>query len=279
MKKFLFVLYSTLCYLIFFATFLYLIGFVENVSRFEFAGNLSPLFSKTLDFGTPSLFTVPAILIDLLLITLFGLQHSVMAREGFKKQWTRIVPPAIERSTYVLFASILLIVLFVFWQPVTIVIWDLSGTTIGELFFALSLIGWILLLISTFLVNHFDLFGLRQSWLYVKGKEIGKLTFRTPFLYKIVRHPIYLSFLIAFWFAPLMTVGHMVFNMGMTAYIFIGILHEERDLVKSYGHQYEDYRLQVPKIIPFSKTRSNHKESHKIGTTDEESASVFKKSY
>lgn len=252
MKKLLFFFYAIICYLIFFATFLYLIGFMENVSQFSFAESIYPLFSKTVDIGEAALPVLPSILVNLLLIALFGIQHSVMARNGFKQKWAKAIPLAVERSTYVLFTSIVLIVLYYFWQPVTMPIWNLHDSVIGDVFFILSLAGWGMVLISTFLINHFDLFGLRQPYLYSKTNEVEKLTFRTPGFYKMVRHPIYLGFLIAFWFAPFMTVGHFVFSMGMTIYIFIGIYHEEKDLIKAFGEKYHNYRLAVPKILPFS---------------------------
>ena len=169
MKKTFYMLYAIVCYGIFFATFLYLIGFVENISRFSFADQLSPLFSKTLDTGEASLSVMPAILINLLLIALFGIQHSVMARAAFKQKWARFIPQPVERSTFVLLASIVLIVLYYFWQPVKINLWNLSGSSIENLFFIISLLGWVLLLISTFLINHFDLFGLRQPLHARKG--------------------------------------------------------------------------------------------------------------
>lgn len=256
MKKLFYYIYAFTCYAIFFATFLYLIGFVVNVTQYEFAAGLSAYFPKTVDFGQTSIATIPAILINLGLIALFGLQHSVMARPGFKKEWTKIVPKPIERSTYVLLASFMLIILFYFWQPVTFTIWDLSETATGTAFLALSLLGWGLVLISTFVINHFDLFGLRQVYLYAKNNTASeKIEFRTPSLYKMVRHPLYLGFLLAFWFAPAMTVGHLVFTLGMTAYILIGIYHEEKDLVYAFGEKYKTYRREVPKIIPFIKKR------------------------
>lgn len=257
MKKFMYFIYAFICYCIFFATFLYLIGFVENVSRFSFGQQLAPLFSKSLDMGKQALPVLPAVLLDLSLIALFGIQHSVMARPAFKKKWTKIIPAPIERSTYVLFASLVLIVLFYGWQPIQITIWDLSHSVVGDVFFYLSLLGWGLLLISTFLINHFELFGLRQVYQYArKNKESRKLAFRAPVFYKFVRHPIYFSFLIAFWFAPVMTVGHLIFTLGMTAYIFIGIYHEERDLINEFGDKYRTYRSQVPKILPFTKVHT-----------------------
>lgn len=260
MKKLVYFIYAFICYLIFFATFLYLIGFVENVSRFSFGEQLAPLFSTTLDMGQATVSVWSAVLIDLSLIALFGIQHSVMARPAFKKKWTRIIPVPIERSTYVLMASLALIVLFYFWQPVKMPVWDLSQSVIGNVFFSLSLLGWVLLLISTFLVNHFDLFGLRQVYLFARNdKGSGKLAFRTPGFYKFVRHPIYFSFLVAFWFAPVMTLGHLIFALGMTVYIFIGIYHEEKDLIHEFGEVYRSYRSQVPRILPFTKNFSNEK--------------------
>lgn len=252
MKKTIYFVYGIVCYGIFFLTFLYLIGFVENISAYAIAAPIKNLFPTTLDTGTTNLPLGGAILIDLLLIALFGIQHSVMARQSFKEKWTKIVPPALERSTFVLFTSIILIVMFLFWQPMNLVLWNFSQTITGSVFLSLSVLGWVLLLITTFLINHFDLFGLRQVYLYARNKKVGHISFRTPGFYNIIRHPIYFSFLLAFWFAPIMTLAHLVFNIGMTVYIFIGIYHEEKDLVKLFGERYEDYRLQVPKIIPFS---------------------------
>lgn len=255
MKKLLFIMYAMVCYLIFFLTFLYLIGFVENISQYSFAQSLSPLFPKTLDFGETTLPVFPAILIDIALIALFGIQHSVMARGGFKQKWTKFIPLPIERSTYVLFTVIVLAILFYFWQPATIPVWDVRDTSLDNAFFIISLVGWGMVLVTTFLINHFDLFGLRQVYFYSQNKEIENLSFRTPGFYKMVRHPMYLSFLIAFWFAPLMTVGHLVFSIGMSVYILIGVYYEEKDLVKAFGDKYLNYRLALPKMIPFTKGR------------------------
>ncbi|MCX2680191.1 isoprenylcysteine carboxylmethyltransferase family protein [Galbibacter sp. EGI 63066] len=259
MKKFFYFIYAIVCYVIFFATFLYLIGFVENVTQFEFAKEYTSLFPKTVDFGVSSMGLLSAVLVNLGLIALFGLQHSVMARPGFKESWTKIVPKPIERSTYVLLASIMLMVLYYFWQPIDLSIWDISGTSLGTAFILISLLGWTLLLISTFVINHFDLFGLRQVFLFTKNDTAsGKIEFRTPNLYKMVRHPLYLGFLIAFWFAPVMTLGHAIFTVGMTIYIFIGIYHEEKDLVNAFGEKYRSYRKRVPKIIPFAKKKQSY---------------------
>lgn len=257
MRKLLYSGYAILCYGIFFAAFLYMIGFVENIAGFSLAASFKGLFPKTLDAGPVTFSILPAIGIDLALIALFGIQHSVMARPGFKQKWTKIIAAPIERSTYVLFASILLILLFYGWQPVKGTIWDFRGTVMGTVFFWLSMAGWGLLLLSTFLINHFDLFGLRQVYRYARNEAPRPVAFRTPLLYQLVRHPLYLSFLMAFWFAPLMTLSHLLFAAGMTAYIFIGIYHEEKDLVRVYGEPYRAYRAQVPRIIPF--TRSGKK--------------------
>lgn len=254
MKKVLFFLYGVVCYFIFFATFLYLIGFVLNVGSYSIAGPIAHLFPVTLDTGDAAVSVYAAVVIDLLLIALFGIQHSVMARPAFKKKWTKIIPKPIERSTYVLFASLALIILFYFWQPLNFVIWDLQGTAAGYIFLFLSVGGWLLLLASTFMINHFELFGLWQVYRYAAGKDIPPMiSFKMPGFYQYVRHPIYFSFLVAFWFAPLMTAGHFVFATGMTTYIFIGIYHEEKDLIKAFGEQYLNYRKMVPRIIPFIK--------------------------
>jgi len=245
MKKTLFLLYSLTCYFIFFVTFLYLVGFVANL-----------VVPKTIDQSTtealPASFSV---LINLFLIALFGMQHSVMARQGFKEKWTRLIPRPIERSTYVLFASTMLVILFLFWQPLPNIVWSLSGAAATTLL-AISFLGWAIVLLSTFLINHFHLFGLLQAYQYLTNKRSNDLRFRTPLFYKLVRHPLYLGFLIAFWAAPVMTVGHLLFSIAMTVYIFIGIWHEERDLTNQFGDRYEKYKRTTPKIIPIPKSNS-----------------------
>jgi methanethiol S-methyltransferase len=241
MKKAFYLLYSTVCYIIFFATILYLIGFVENL-----------YVPKSVNTGKET--TIPvAILINLGLISLFGIQHSVMARKGFKKMWTTIIPEPIERSTYVLIASIMVILLMYFWKPIPVEIWNLSDTVAGAILIPLSFAGWGILFVSTFLINHFHLFGLQQVYQHAIGKEQRTLRFRTPFLYKLVRHPLYLGFIIAFWATPVMTAGHLLFSACMTIYIFIGIYHEEKDLVKMYGSEYHVYRENTARVIPFTK--------------------------
>ncbi|HEY4336877.1 MAG TPA: isoprenylcysteine carboxylmethyltransferase family protein [Puia sp.] len=243
MKKTLFLLYSIVCYLIFFVTFLYLVGFIGNL-----------IVPKSIDRSTTEVMPASfAILINLLLIALFGVQHSVMARQPFKEKWTRVVPEPIERSTYVLFASTMLVVLFLFWQPIPAVIWSIGGAAASTLM-AISFLGWGIVLLSTFLINHFHLFGLLQTYRHLTDKRSGDLRFRTPFIYKLVRHPLYLGFLIAFWAAPVMTVGHLLFSLAMTVYIFIGIWHEERDLTNQYGERYEQYKRRTSKILPIPKS-------------------------
>ena len=245
MKKATFLLYATLCYIIFFATFLYLIGFVENL--------IVPKSIDVSDLAEEKSWSIGlAILINLGLIALFGIQHSVMARSSFKKKWQKFIPSPIERSTYVLFASVILGIMFFYWKPISFVIWDFSGSTTGNVLLGISFMGWGIVLLSTFLINHFHLFGVFQVVEYVFNKT-SKDVFRMPFLYKIVRHPLYLGFLIAFWATPMMTAGHRLFTMGMTVYILIGIHHEEKDLIKTHGEKYRQYRSETPKLIPFWK--------------------------
>ncbi|HYF31657.1 MAG TPA: NnrU family protein [Chitinophagaceae bacterium] len=241
MKKILSLLYGLVCYLAFFGTILYAIGFVGNL-----------IVPKTID-SAPQVPLVNAILINGSLLLLFALQHSIMARPGFKKWWTTIVPEHLERSTYVLLASLCLMLLMWQWQPIGGMVWSTENETIKTVLLVLYLVGWAIVLLSTFLINHFDLFGLRQVWLYAAGKPYTHLPFRVPFLYKHVRHPLYLGFLIAFWATPVMTVAHLLFAALTTAYIFTAIQLEERDLHKVYGEKYGSYKKQVPMIVPFSK--------------------------
>jgi methanethiol S-methyltransferase len=232
-------LYGAGVYLVFLGTFLYAIAFV---------GNLGPW--KTLDSGTPGSSTAVALLIDAALLALFAVQHSVMARPAFKRWWTRFVPKAVERSTYVLFASAVLIAIYVFWQPVATPVWSVTGTAATALACVFWL-GWTLVLVSTFLINHFELFGLAQVYDRLRGRHPPPATFRTPLFYNWVRHPIYLGFLLAFWGAPTMTVGHLLFSVATTGYILLGISLEERDLVAQFGEQYRGYRRRVAMLIPW----------------------------
>jgi len=230
-------LYSVAAYALFFAVFLYLIAFVANIA-----------VPRSIDAG-PQSDLLAAVAIDLALIALFGLQHSVMARPAFKRWIVRFVPPAIERSTFVLAASLVLVLLFWQWRPLTATVWRAEGALATALL-AASALGWGTVLLSTFLINHFDLFGLRQAWLHFLQRPLVPLAFRTTLLYRLVRHPIMLGFLIAFWFTPHMTVGHLLFAAGMSAYILIGVRHEERDLVQALGDDYVRYRRETPAFIP-----------------------------
>ena len=243
MKKFLSLFYGIACYLVFFGTFLYAIGFVGNL-----------LVPKTID-SQPEVPLLTAILVDASLLLLFALQHSIMARPAFKRWWTRIIPEHLERSTYVVLASLCLILMMWQWQPVGGVIWSVENETIKNLLLVSFLSGWLIVLASTFLINHFDLFGLRQVWLHFTGKPYTQLPFRIPFLYRLVRHPLYLGFMIAFWSAPVMTTAHFLFAVLTTGYILTAIQLEEKDLVGVFGDKYRAYRKWVPMIIPFSKRK------------------------
>lgn len=225
-------------YLIFFVVFVYLIGFVGNL-----------VVPKSVDVGPPAPAWIAAI-VDIALIALFGVQHSIMARPGFKAGWTRIVHPAIERSIYVLAASAALVILFLFWLPIPATIWSVRPVWIRELLWALFGLGWLILFISTWLINHFELFGLRQVWADLRGGEMPAAQFREPLFYRHIRHPLYAGFLLAFWAAPDMSAGRLLFAAGMTVYILIGIRYEERDLEADIGPAYAAYRRRVGMLIP-----------------------------
>jgi len=231
-------IYGALTYVIFLSAFLYAIGFVGNL-----------LVPKAIDTGTQGAF-VPSLLIDVLLLGVFAIQHSVMARPGFKAMWTKIVPRPIERSTFVLFASLALILLFWQWRPLTGVVWAVQNSIAQGVLYGLFGLGWMIVLLGTFMINHFDLFGLRQVYLNLRQKPYADLGFRTPFFYRYLRHPIMLGFIIAFWTTPRMTVGHLLFAAATTAFILIAIQLEERDLVKYFGEQYREYRKSTPMLIP-----------------------------
>jgi protein-S-isoprenylcysteine O-methyltransferase Ste14 len=231
-------LFSVVAYLVFFATFLYLIAFVGDL----------PFVPVTVDRG-PEAPVLVAILANLALIALFGLQHSVMARQSFKKAWTRVVPAQAERSVYVLAASLVLIALFVGWRPIGGTVWSATGVA-GPLLWGLFATGWLIVLLSTFLINHFELFGLQQAWFYARGRQAAAPQFRQPFLYKWVRHPLYSGFFLAFWATPHMSSGHLLLAVGMSAYMLIAIVHEERDLVALFGADYEQYCARVGKLTP-----------------------------
>jgi len=225
----------------FLATFLYAVGFVGNM-----------YVPKSIDSVIPGTHD-NALLINMLLLSVFAIQHSVMARPAFKRWWTKFIPNAIERSTYVLLSNLALILLYWKWQPMNGVIWNIESTITGNIMWGLFWLGWVIVLISTFLINHFELFGLQQVYMNIKGEKIFTPTFKTPFLYKLVRHPIMLGFIIAFWATPHMTVGHMLFAAASTGYILIALQLEECDLVTYFGDRHIDYRRRVSMIIPIPK--------------------------
>jgi protein-S-isoprenylcysteine O-methyltransferase Ste14 len=232
-------LYGIVAYLAFAIVIVYAIGFVSGL-----------WVPKTIDSG-PVGPTTESIIINVLLMALFAIQHSVMARPQFKKWWTRFVPVAVERSTYVLLSSLALALLFWQWRPIPAVVWEVSNPQIAASLLALSLFGWVLVFVSTFLINHFELFGLHQVANNLAGKPMPAMHFKTPLLYNLVRHPIYLGFIIFIWAAPVMTAGHLLFAAVLTTYIFVGIALEEHDLIAIFGDEYRHYRQRVSMIVPF----------------------------
>jgi protein-S-isoprenylcysteine O-methyltransferase Ste14 len=255
MKRALILLYGVFAYLFFLGTFSYAVCFVGGI-----------LVPKTIDHGVESSVT-RAIVFDLLLLSIFAIQHSVMARQGFKRKWTQVVSWYAERSTYVIAASAALALVLWQWRPIPNIIWDVRGGWSETLLWLLFWAGWGILLLSTFLVNHFELFGLQQVWGQFRGKEFHSPAFKTPGLYRIVRHPLYAGFLIAFWATPLMTAGHLLFSLTCSGYILLGIYFEERDLIKAFGQEYRNYRRRVPMLVPFLKwTRGRTAHDSTTGT-------------
>jgi protein-S-isoprenylcysteine O-methyltransferase Ste14 len=230
--------FGAISYAVFLVAFLYAIGFVGNL-----------VVPKTIDSGAERLIQ-EALIVNVLLLGAFAIQHSVMARPGFKKWWTKIIPKSIERSTFVLLASLLLLLLYWQWRPITTQVWAVEHSVGQILLQALYFLGWLIVFLGTFMINHFDLFGLRQVYLKLRNQEYTNLNFRVPGFYKFVRHPIMLGFLIAFWATPVMTVGHLLFTVATTGYILIALQLEERDLVNHFGEQYQEYRRKTSMLIP-----------------------------
>ncbi len=239
MSRTLTLIFAIIAYGVFFATFLYLICFVGDLA---FA-------AKTVDFGP----TTPrglAAIVDILLIILFGLQHSVMARPAFKAWWTRFVPRPAERSVYVLAASLALIILFIGWRPIDTMVWNVTSPLLSDIIWVLFWIGWLTVLVSTFLINHFELFGLQQAWLHFRGREGAPPQLRAPFFYRWIAHPLYSGFFLAFWATPQMTAGHLLLAVGVSIYMLIAIRYEERDLTDLFGEDYRKYRSTVGMLTP-----------------------------
>ncbi len=238
MKRWLYFLYGVGCHLLFLGTFAYMAAFV--------GGFLVP---KSIDTAAPGTIQ-SAVIVDLLLLGMFAVQHSVMARPGFKRIWTRIVPQPIERSTYVLLSCIVTIVLMWQWRGIDVVFWDVQHPVLQIALWGLFAFGWLLVPVVTLMLNHFDLVGTRQVWLYLRGREYESLPFAVPMLYKRMRHPLYVGWTISFWAIPTMTAGHLLFAAVLTAYMAAATIVEERDLVAHFGNQYEEYRRRVPKFVP-----------------------------
>lgn len=240
-------LYGVVVYACFLVTFVFAVAFVENASLTVEGTELVP---RTLERGGPQTGSLVAVVVNLLLLSLFAVQHSVMARRGFKTWWSRLVPAPIERSTYVLAATACLAVLMLWWHPMTVTLWHVGTPWLRSTLIGISLVGWLFVLASTFLISHTDLFGLRQVLAAARGRSLPPYRFVTPLWYRVVRHPLYLGFLVAFWVTPTMSVGHLLFAAATTGYILVGLRLEERDLVAAFGDDYRAYRSRVPALIP-----------------------------
>ncbi len=256
MRRTLLLLYSVACYLAFLAAFVYAIGFVGCIG-----------VPKCVTSGTPGPLA-RSILVDCLLLGAFAVQHSIMARRWFKDWWTKIIPPAAERSTFVLASSVVLALLFWQWQPIAGVVWDIQGSGARTAFYGLYALGWLVVLTGTFMIDHFDLFGLRQAWLYLQGREYKHPPFTTGGFYRYTRNPLMLGFIIAFWAAPTMTVGHLIFAVATTGYMLVGIALEERDHARWLGAPYLDYKARTSMLIPMPPRAAPQRQAT-AGGTDE----------
>ena len=243
MKRWIFFAYGVACHLMFLAVFTYMACFVGNL-----------FIPKGIDAAAGGTSTATAITINLVLLALFAVQHSVMARPAFKQVWTRIVPKSIERSTYVLLSNLVCILLMWQWRGIDTIVWSVQQPALRNTMWALFALGWLMVPVVSLLINHFDLFGTRQVWFYLKGQEYQPLPFREPLFYSRVRHPLYIGWAIAFWATPTMTVGHLLFASTMTGYMILAALIEERDLIAHFGKQYSEYRRRVPMFIPALKS-------------------------
>lgn len=240
-------LYGVIAYVSFLGVFLYAIGFVGNL-----------LVPKSIDSGPEGPFGM-SLVTNAVLLGIFALQHSIMARPAFKSRWAALIPASVERNTYVLFTNIVLCLIFRFWQPMTGEIWSVENANAQAVLQGLFWFGWLLVLVSTFMINHFDLFGLRQAWFNLQGREYEPLGFRTTALYNFIRHPIQTGFLIAFWATPDMTAGHLLFSIMTTDYVLVALQLEERDLVGEFGEQYQTYRRQVSMLLPLGKYKGDER--------------------